>query len=83
MNKEMYERMESQYRQALKENEERTKKHQKREKIKEKILSVFIGSFIVLATCLLLLASGNMQKKAIDSCQAKGHNYNYCINKAG
>lgn len=59
MNNEMKERMERQYREALKENIRITKKQNK----KEKVLSVLIIGFIVVATSLLLTTNYRMTKK--------------------
>lgn len=79
MTKEMYERMEKQYREALKQNIERSRKQHK----KEKMLSILIGAFIIVATSVLIIVNADMQKKAVDNCQSKGHSYNYCVNKLG
>lgn len=45
---------------------------------KEKLLSVFIGSFIVIATCSLLILNSRLTDNAKKSCIEAGHSENYC-----
>lgn len=53
----------------------------KREKQREKVLTVFIGLFIVIATCLLLYASSKLTSNAQKNCIEMGHSENYCYEK--
>ena len=53
----------------------------KREKQIEKVLTVFIGLFIVIATCLLLYASSKLTSNAQKNCIGMGHSENYCYEK--
>lgn len=53
----------------------------KKEKQREKVLTVFIGLFIVIATCLLLYASSKLTSKAQKNCIEMGHSENYCYEK--
>ena len=53
----------------------------KREKQREKVLTVFIGLFIVIATCLLLFANYSLTSNAQKNCIKMGHSENYCYEK--
>lgn len=79
MNKEMQERMEKQYREALKNNIERAKKEEK----KNKILYIFVILFVIIVTCLFILLDSKMTNKAVENCIKKGNTQNYCIEKLG
>lgn len=53
----------------------------KKEKQREKVLTVFIGLFIVIATCLLLYANSKLTSSAQKNCIEMGHSENYCYEK--
>ena len=53
----------------------------KREKRKEKVLTVFIGLFIVIATCLLLYVNLKLTSNAQKNCIEMGHSENYCYER--
>lgn len=53
----------------------------KKEKQREKVLTVFIGLFIVIATCLLLYASSKLTSNAQKKCIEMGHSENYCYER--
>lgn len=53
----------------------------KKEKQREKVLTVFIGLFIVIATCLLLYVNSKLTSDAQKSCIQMGHSENYCYEK--
>ena len=69
--------IETQYRTEIKRQIDRNKKEQK----KERILTAIITTFIIVATCLLLLKDTKKTNKVIDNCISRGHNENYCYNK--
>lgn len=66
----------------LKENKERRRKFiqqemkkKKQEEVKETILALFIGTFIVAISLVLL---NNLGKKEMNDCMSAGHSQMYC-----
>ena len=59
-----------------KEEIKRIKKEQK----KEKMLSIFIGIFIVIATITILALNNKIENGALKNCNHKGYSENYCLN---
>lgn len=80
---EMQNAIERNYRRAYGESFKAREERLLKQKRKDKILSIFIGLFIIASTCLLIISCSNMTKKAVDNCVYEGNSYNYCINKLG
>lgn len=53
----------------------------KREEKKAKILTAFVGVFIVILTCLLLILNLKLTNEAQKNCIESGHSENYCYEK--
>lgn len=58
---------------------EMQRKRMKREKRKDTILSILIGGFIMIVTCLLINEYGKSFNKDIKNCMNNGYSKNYCI----
>lgn len=50
----------------------------KKNKRKERALSVFIGSFVIVATGLLMILSSKLTDDAQKNCVKAGHSEAYC-----
>lgn len=59
---------------------EQIKKAKKQQK-KERILTVFIATFIVVITITVIALSNKLTNNAISSCVKKGYSANYCSTK--
>lgn len=68
--------IENQHREFLKKEIERKKREQK----KERVISIFIGIFIVALVSIVLYQNSKLTNKYIKSCIEAGHNETYCIN---
>ena len=64
------------YKEFLEKEIERKKQEQK----KERIISIFIGIFIVALVGIVLYQNSKLTNKYIKSCIEVGHNETYCIN---
>lgn len=53
----------------------------KKQKTKERILSILIGVFIVITTILLIVFNYKLTEKEKASCMSLGHSESYCIGK--
>lgn len=53
----------------------------RKEKIKERVLGIVVGGFIIAATSLLLILNSKLTQDAKESCMSLGHSENYCIEK--
>ena len=73
--------IEKQYRRSFSESFKAREDKLRREKRKEQILTALIIVFILVTTCLLLIANSKMTNKAIDNCISNGHSENYCYEK--
>lgn len=58
-------------------NLERERRH-KREKIKNKVILISTIAFVLLVTCLLLLANSKLTNEAQKNCINAGYSENYC-----
>ena len=70
------EAIENQHRDFIIKEMERKKK----EKKKDRIISIFIGIFIVALVGIVLYQNSKLTNKYIKSCIEAGHNETYCIN---
>lgn len=70
------EAIENQHRDFIIKEVERKKK----EKKKDRIISIFIGIFIVALVGIVLYQNSKLTNKYINSCIEAGHNETYCIN---
>lgn len=52
----------------------------KKEQKKERVLSIFIGIFIVITTITILVLNNKIENGALKNCIDKGHSQNYCLN---
>ena len=53
----------------------------KKQKTKERILSILIGVFIVITTILLIVFNYKLTEKEKASCMSLGYSESYCIGK--
>ena len=53
----------------------------RKERVKEKLLAIVVGGFIIAATSLLLILNSKLTQDARESCMKLGHSENYCIEK--
>lgn len=77
MDKDMQEIIEKNYMESRKKYLQALKK----QKAKERILSIIIGVFIVITTILLIVFNYRLTEDAKKSCMSLGHSENYCISK--
>ena len=73
--KKMLDIIHKQYREALEQNIKNNKKKQR----KEKMLTYFVASFIILITGLVLFLNYKLTSNFEEQCMAKGYSQNYCI----
>ena len=67
--------IEKQYREALEQNIRNHKKQQR----KEKVLTYFVASFIILITGLVMFLNYKLTTNFEQECMAKGYSQNYCV----
>ena len=53
----------------------------KKERIKERVLAIVVGGFVIVATSILLILNSKLTQDAKESCMSLGHSENYCIEK--
>lgn len=58
---------------------ERIEKEQKKERKMNKILNIAIITGLLIGVAFVLMLNKNMTDSAMNSCQAKGNTYEYCI----
>lgn len=63
----------------FKANKERIRSKKSKEKKVNKILNWIIIIGLIIAVIGILFINKNLTDSAMESCQAKGHSYNYCI----
>ena len=73
--KKMMEAIHKQYREALEQNIKNNKKKQR----KEKMLTYFVASFIILITGLVMFLNYKLTTNFEEKCMAKGYSRNYCV----
>lgn len=50
-------------------------------KIKERVLAIAVGAFIMVATSLILILNSKLMNNAKESCMSLGHSENYCMER--
>jgi hypothetical protein len=60
---------------------EREIERRKKERIKERVLAIVVGGFIIAATSLLLILNSKLTQDAKESCMSLGHSESYCMEK--
>lgn len=60
-------------------NQERIRSKKRRSKKVNKILNIAIIIGVIIALVGILYINKKLTDSAMDSCQAKGYSYNYCI----
>ena len=50
-------------------------------KIKERVLAIVVGAFIIAATSILLILNSKLMNNAKESCMSLGHSENYCMER--
>ena len=73
--KKMMEAIQKQYREALEQNIRNHKKQQR----KEKVLTCFVASFIILITGLVMFLNYKLTTNFEQECMAKGYSQSYCV----
>lgn len=73
--------LERNYRRSYGESFKAREDRLRRVKRKEQILTALIIIFILITTCMLLIANSKLTNKTIDKCIANGHSENYCYEK--
>lgn len=53
----------------------------RKERIKERVLAVFVGGFIMVATALILISNSKLTQDAKESCMSSGHSESYCMER--
>lgn len=53
----------------------------RKEKAKERVLAIVVGTFIMVATSLLLILNSKLTQGAKESCMSLGHSENYCMER--
>ena len=53
----------------------------RKKRIKERVLAVIVGGFIMVATSLLLILNSKLMNDAKESCMSSGHSENYCMER--
>ena len=56
-------------------------KKARQERIKERVLAIVVGGFIMIATSLLLILNSKLMNDAKESCMSLGHSENYCMER--
>ena len=56
-------------------------KAMRKAKIKERVLAVIVGAFIMVATSLILILNSKLTQDAKESCMSLGHSENYCMER--
>ena len=73
--KKMMEAIHKQYREALEQNIKNNKKKQR----KEKMLTYFVATFIILITGLVMFLNYKLTTNFEEECMEKGYSQNYCV----
>jgi hypothetical protein len=50
-------------------------------KIKERVLAIVVGAFIIVATATILILNSKLMNNAKESCMSSGHSENYCMER--
>jgi len=53
----------------------------RKERVKERVLAIVVGGFIIAATSLILILNSKLTQDAKESCMSLGHSENYCMER--
>ena len=53
----------------------------RKERNKERVLAVFVGAFIMVATALILISNSKLTQDAKENCMSAGHSESYCMER--
>ena len=56
-------------------------KAMRKARIKERVLAIVVGAFIMVATSLILILNSKLTNNAKESCMSSGHSENYCMER--